>query len=213
MSPTRNGERSMFIYVGKNFTAAFSGAVARDVTCEKCGCAYHYQLVRRGQGTGSAPYYINQGGAQRRAEKGAKKSLEKQLKRDIDPVPCPDCGWFQSPMVRELRKRSLRWLNWAALALGIIGAITLLIFASDATGEFNRALSAEDRIVVILMAGVLVAATAGPVLLRHFILRARVSAHAAGGRAGRVGHGAVARHAAAARVLHVPDADQRRDGI
>jgi len=163
----------MFVYVGRNFTAALSGSVVRDVTCEKCGCAYHYQLTRRGQGSGTAPYYINQGGAQRRAERGAKKSLEKQLARDTDPVPCPDCGWFQSPMVREIRRRSMRWLNWTALTLGIFGTIVLAGFVGNATRGFDRDLEGDDRTVAIIMAAVLVAVIVGPLLLRLFILRAR----------------------------------------
>jgi hypothetical protein len=163
----------MIIYVGRNYTAAMAGAVVRDVACEKCGCAYHYKLVRRGQGTGSAPYYIGQGSAQRRAESGARDSVERLLARDIDPVPCPDCGWFQADMVREVRRRSLRWLRTVAIFGGILTAGALLIYLPAATEGLNRPMRTEDQIVTIVLATAVILSIAGPILLRRMLLNAR----------------------------------------
>src|SRR5438874_2630964 len=110
----------MHFYFGKEFTAAATGSIVRDVTCEKCGCAYHYRLVRRGEGHGHSPYHLNNRGAERRAHDRAQRRLAKMLARDVDPVPCPDCGWIQQEMVHEVRRRRLRWLNVVALVFGCL---------------------------------------------------------------------------------------------
>src|SRR5436189_1879758 len=107
------------LYFGKNYTAAVSGTSVKQVHCEQCGCDYFYRMVRRGEGRGTSPYYLDNKGAQRRAERNAQRKLEKLLRKGIDPVPCPDCGWFQRDMVREVRRRSQRWL----LVIGICFAI------------------------------------------------------------------------------------------
>src|SRR5258706_5719452 len=102
----------MFIYAGKSYYAAATGAIIKHCACEKCGAAYQYQMVRRGQGAASAPYYINTSGAEKRAQQRANRNLAKLLEKGIDPVACPDCGWFQAAMVREMRQRKHRWLLW-----------------------------------------------------------------------------------------------------
>ena len=163
----------MFIYVARNYTASIAGAVVRDVSCEKCGCAYHYRLIRRGQGTGTAPYYLGQGGAERRAQTGAINELEHSLAREIDPVPCPDCGWFQAEMVREIERRSFRWLKTVALVGGIVAAGALAIFAASASGGLQHALRTEDQLIAAVLTAAFVIAAFGPVMLRRAILRAR----------------------------------------
>src|SRR6476646_5729630 len=96
-----------------HFNAATTHAVVRDVRCEKCGCAYRYELIRRGEGMGSAVYGIASGSAQRRAARRAQALLDEHLANGIDPVACPDCGWFQAAMVREFRERHYVWLVMA----------------------------------------------------------------------------------------------------
>jgi hypothetical protein len=118
--------------VGKttHFTAATTAAINRDVRCEKCGCAYRYELVRRGEGMGSAVYGIGEGAAERRADRRARELLEEHLANAVDPVACPDCGWLQAKMVRELRDRHYRWLDAVGTTIRwIAGAVLILLIA------------------------------------------------------------------------------------
>lgn len=92
----------------------------RDVRCEKCGYDFRYRLFRRGEGKGPSPYYLNNKGAQRRAEKGAEQQLRKLVVYGVDPVACPDCGWFQKEMVDELRSRYYGWLYGISWTIGIL---------------------------------------------------------------------------------------------
>lgn len=158
----------MFVHV-RTFTAALSGSVIKLVTCEQCNEEYAYRLIRRGQGTGSAVYGIGSGAAKLRAEQGAAKALKKRLERGIDPVPCPDCGWIQETMVRELRRRRHRWLIGVSVTLGILFGLILLIWLLTATKGFDRALNRDDKIVLTVMAGALAAGIALPIALRRFL--------------------------------------------
>lgn len=120
--------------------AAFTDAVHRDVCCERCGCAYRYELVRRVE---HAPFWPFARATT--AERRALAALQKELHAGVEPVPCPDCGWFQKPMVLEHRRRRLRWMNligWCSVTLGVaIVLLTTLI----TTHVFKRPLQEMDR--------------------------------------------------------------------
>jgi hypothetical protein len=121
------------LYFGRTYTAAISGTAIKEVRCEECSETYFYKMVRRGEGQGTSPYYLNNAGAERRAQKGAQTQLEKLLRKGVDPVPCPDCGWFQENMVREVRRRRLRWMIWVAVGFGIVFGACILIWLPTAT--------------------------------------------------------------------------------
>jgi hypothetical protein len=55
------------------------------------------------------------------ATEAAHKKLGRRLRGDVEPVPCPDCGHYQSAMVRELRRRAYGFLGWIAVAIVPIG--------------------------------------------------------------------------------------------
>jgi hypothetical protein len=131
----------MFIYIGKNFTATVTGSVLRKIPCERCQSEYGYQLSRTAQGTASAPYYIAQGAAQRRAQRAAAKRLARLLEHDEELVPCPGCGHVQMRAVLAARRRSykpLKSLGIAAIALGAAGAIiTGIVAANEPSNRSN----------------------------------------------------------------------------
>jgi hypothetical protein len=108
----------------ERFTASVSGSVIRRITCEKCSCTYAYELTRSGRGAGISPYMLDSAGAEFRARSRANKRLRRALERDVEPVECPECGWYQAEMQREARRRALQpivplALVCLALAAGI----------------------------------------------------------------------------------------------
>jgi hypothetical protein len=121
------------IYFGGRYSCSVAGSVWKEVCCAECQCEYLYLLSRTGSGSGSSPYYIDNDGAQRRAEQAAVKNLQRRLERDCDAVPCPDCGMYQPLMVRLLRRR--RW-GWAHIVgwIGIAAAVVVAWLVGQMTG-------------------------------------------------------------------------------
>src|SRR5205814_8788605 len=102
----------MYVHVHvETLTEYATGAVIRQVRCERCGTEYFYELARVTKGTGSAVYGIGKEAARKRAKKSAEKKLARMLLNDGEAVPCPKCKWIQNSMVRELRAYHHRWMR------------------------------------------------------------------------------------------------------
>jgi hypothetical protein len=105
----------MRIEIFKEALARKSGTTVKDVCCERCGFEYVYQFQRRtarevATNVGFYDY--------KAAEARASDNLTHVLRDSCDPVPCPNCGWYQRPMV--LRARQLRYRALRATALVIL---------------------------------------------------------------------------------------------
>ena len=124
------------IYVGKRYTSRVSGSVLKGAYCENCECEYLYKMVRTAEGQGSSPYYLDNAGAERRAQQAAINSLTASLK-GVDPVPCPDCGWYQKNMLWTMGG-SYGWM----IVLWVIGAIATFICYQSGLEPFLYAATA-----------------------------------------------------------------------
>ena len=109
------------------FTSTAARTIARDVSCEQCGLDYVYRMERQAKGSGSSLYFLDDHGAQDRAQASAQRALRKKLEDECDVVPCPGCGWVQGEMVRKAKRDHVRWLIragvfviCAAVAFGIV---------------------------------------------------------------------------------------------
>ena len=101
------------------------GQATRVVVCERCDHRYEY-VVTRSYAIDTIPLPL----LIRSAERICNERLKKRLALAIDPIPCPSCGWMQSSMVPELRKRFLRPLA----AIGVFFAIASAALALIAFG-------------------------------------------------------------------------------
>ena len=59
----------MLHYFEKEYVSAQAAIRRVGVQCDKCGCAYSYELARIGTGRAVAPYYIGKSAAARSAQK------------------------------------------------------------------------------------------------------------------------------------------------
>ncbi len=118
------------IYVGRRYTSRVSGSVLKGAYCENCECEYLYKMVRTAEGQGSSPYYLDNAGAERRAQESAINSLTAALK-GVDAVPCPDCGWYQKNMLWKMGG-SYGWL----IAMWVIGAFATFICYQNGLAPF-----------------------------------------------------------------------------
>jgi hypothetical protein len=127
----------MIFYVGRSFTATQTGKRTAIVYCDRCKTEYFYDLVRQSTGRASAPYYIGQRGAQRRAEKSAAKTLQKKLALDSELVPCPNGHWINDELIAGYRSMRLRWIRSTSLALGfVVFIISFVVWSVQDHREF-----------------------------------------------------------------------------
>jgi hypothetical protein len=71
--------------------ARLTGYTSVAVRCEGCGRKYYYRLERTVRGEADTDD---------QARRMARRNLKAALGRDIDPVPCPDCGRFRRTWCR-----------------------------------------------------------------------------------------------------------------
>ena len=116
----------MFVYVGRRFIENVAGQRTEAVTCQKCGTAYRYELARWGKGSASAPYLIDQQGAERRAATSARRDLVSRLSQEAEMVPCPQCHWVNADLVERYRLSQYRHTMThclVVLGLGFLASI------------------------------------------------------------------------------------------
>src|SRR5688500_14369563 len=95
------------------------GETVRHVVCEKCHQSFDYVLTRRAAlDTVPLPFLV------RAAERICGERVARRLAGDVDPHPCPACGWMQRGMIPELRRRFARpvatWGIFFAVASGFL---------------------------------------------------------------------------------------------
>src|SRR6516225_1521586 len=110
------------LLIQKDYTAWRVGAVAKFVCCKKCGTEFAYTMMRHASGQGTSLYFLDNAGAEERAQRRAESKLQKALASEVEPVECPKCGCFQANMVREARRRYLKYMGpkYAAIALVVV---------------------------------------------------------------------------------------------
>jgi hypothetical protein len=130
--------------------ATADGSAVKEVECEHCGLEYVYQLRRTARGRAQSFLFRDA----EAAETDARANLNRVLKEDCDPVPCPGCGWYQRPMVQLLKRRRHRNLlraGFVLLPLSIVlAAVAVLI--SPVAGEPPLPQSAMARVLLGLAA-------------------------------------------------------------
>jgi hypothetical protein len=114
------------IPTGIDYTAQVTGSTLKVVQCEKCQANYAYVMTRTSTGHGRSILFLDNAGAQDRARQRAEDNLNYRLENACDPVPCPDCGWFQEEMLPKARKTLCQWMQTTGIAL-LIGAIAFAV--------------------------------------------------------------------------------------
>ncbi len=135
----------MGIPIARSYTATTTGIALRHVTCEFCGTAFVYILSRQGIGEATSVLFLDNAGAEQRSVEVANAELARQLAEDIDPIPCPRCGKYQTAMFGVIRNGKYGWmpilagLSFAA-ALAAFIALTALQFDFSVMSQFTRTL-------------------------------------------------------------------------
>ena len=106
----------------RHYEKVVRGSAVRVVLCENCQTEFVYVVSRQGHGDGVSILFLDNKGAQDRARTQAGADLQRELTRGQDPIPCPDCGWYQRSMIPFLRQAHRR-------GMGIAGALLLCLAA------------------------------------------------------------------------------------
>ncbi len=122
------------IPTGREYTATLESAVPKAVTCEQCGREYFYLMRRQASGSASSPFFLDNRGASQRARERAEEELRQALETECDPVPCPECAWYQSHMVPTIRRSYHRWMVTVGAVLLAVAAPCLASTLSFASG-------------------------------------------------------------------------------
>lgn len=156
----------MIIPTGRKYTATVGGAVWKEVLCQHCGTEFVYLLERQASGEGSSPFWLDNKGAEHRAEERATRKLAERLAADSDPVACPECGRYQAEMVALLKREKWRW----ALYLGVfivffyVVGNWLFVVVSERVDQFVERLFARPFVLIPTFALV---TSLGALLRRH----------------------------------------------
>ncbi|HEX5269649.1 MAG TPA: hypothetical protein VFW33_04135 [Gemmataceae bacterium] len=96
------------------YNVSAQGTRVAQVTCEYCGSTYCYRLARTARAHVHAIYDLGGKTAFRRSQDRARAKLRRLLDTATDPVPCPECGWYQKDMLPALRRSRLAWMRTVA---------------------------------------------------------------------------------------------------
>jgi len=144
----------MFVFWYRQYTAVRTGSIEKHVRCEKCGGDFTYEVVRPSVGTAQSPFGVRNKGARAEAINEAGLQPTKKLKAAVDPVPCPKCGWFQEHMVKELRRRDLRWMLWTGWVVATLAWASAVMGLLASTKTFSEPLKADQGLQIFaLVAG------------------------------------------------------------
>lgn len=158
-------------YAGKVFTATQGGSRLVPVSCEKCRTGFHYELTRMGTGKASAPYYIGQDSAARRAERAAERDLQRRLTRDAELVPCPRCNWVNADTVDRYRWQKHHWAPWLFIPLMCAGVLVGLAVYSAQVNQRPHDDAPAASIGFIVLTGVLLVSPVWALSLQGMLRR------------------------------------------
>ena len=137
---------------GVVFTTTLSGQKIKYLTCEQCAGRYVYQMSRRVDGSAGSVMNIDVEGAKRRASELAERRMNAALNHECDPVPCPDCGWYQTKMLPAVRDQYYPWVRFTGY-LSLIACVAF--FYLTYLDSFSSAASSSGHmgLAVLFLAG------------------------------------------------------------
>lgn len=115
----------LLVHIRRHVSVSRIGQIEKTVHCERCNCQYGYVVHRRAIGRAGYSIWRSKKEAVDSATYKAAIKVVNLLAQAIEPVPCPGCGWVQSTMVREMRRRFGRWI----IGVGAVALVTFLCTA------------------------------------------------------------------------------------
>ena len=157
----------MSLFFGKVITATVTGRRLQSLKCERCGTSFYYVLTRVGIGKGSAPYYLGQEGATKRAAAAAEKNLATRLSDESELVPCPKCNWVNQDLVERYRRRHYRRAPLLIFLLIIVGLVVAPLIGGGFSGDIRSHSHSASRHVLDAIIAILLTSPAWVLFIRR----------------------------------------------
>jgi hypothetical protein len=117
------------IPMGAKHIAAVRGAVWKFVSCAHCQQPYAYLLELEATGEDYDVLFMDGERAAERALAQAEENLLDKSRNCVLPVPCPNCGFYQDEMSRQVKEQA--WINPLQVAGAVIALLSLIPLAFD----------------------------------------------------------------------------------
>jgi hypothetical protein len=116
------------IPIGIIRTAAVQGAVWKFVCCTHCQQRYAYLLELEATGEEHDLLFLDSKGSAERARAQAEQNLTQKSRNVVLPVPCPNCGFYQEDMARNLKdEASINPLQVAGVVIALLSLVPLML--------------------------------------------------------------------------------------
>jgi hypothetical protein len=125
--------------------ATAAGTGVKDVECEACGFHYAYQIRRRGRAWSLG--FLS--GDYKTGKNRARDNLRDQLKNCCEPVPCPECGWYQHHMIR--RAKQLKYRSLVTMTLVFLTSASVLFAAGSLYCVLTNAIGGPVPFLAIIL--------------------------------------------------------------
>jgi hypothetical protein len=162
------------IPLGKSFEATLTGRVPKFVCCERCGQEYVYLLETSAVGRDVSVLFLDDAGAEKRAESRAYAGLRSALETECAVVPCISCGHVQQHMLPQARRMHRNWMKKAAIvSFGLGGFLVLpaMVATLLANGPGGTEANLTASVILWSCSACLLSAAIGFPLLRSFLAR------------------------------------------
>jgi len=93
----------LLIPIGQMFSSTIQKVLWRSVKCEHCGCDFLYRDAITIIESGLSPLSLINNIVKQRVENRAQRRLKKRSEQGTGIAPCPECGKFQTAMIRKIR--------------------------------------------------------------------------------------------------------------
>ncbi len=95
------------MYAGRQYNATASSLERHPFECAKCKHQAMVVIVGLGVGSGASPLFLDNDGAQQRAQRAAKKDAQLDIQRTLATVACPECGHIDPAARAAVWRRAL----------------------------------------------------------------------------------------------------------
>src|SRR5262249_30303497 len=155
----------------RSYNATISQAVWKAVRCERCSTEFVYKMILQAEGTGASLYGLDDKGAQARASQRAREQLQAGRSSECEPVPCPECGWYQRHMIPRARTLYKRWMvKTGAVMIPISVILLAVMYVLTVGGRQGEPLLAPPSLGIGWGVWGLLAATGPGLLIARHVL-------------------------------------------
>ncbi len=148
------------IPIGVRYVARVEASSLKVVSCENCKQSYAFLFDVAAQGTDLDLLFLDSVSSKERANAQAREHLAAKIRNAVVAIPCPQCGFYQADMVRQLKENA--WSNPMQVVGAIVILLSLLPLAFDIEFAWVMTLIVAAVGIAILVRGYVVSSRYDP---------------------------------------------------